>query len=190
MFLDALRKGGSIWSDGVGPLEAFSKGIRAKLRARRGDAALPGPHGSAQALIHARRRTPDQLAAELAPPDVLAGAHGEVVRRAAADRAMMRDIVSALRPVETRDDSRDRPHGRRARRPCRRARNDAPSTRRRRLRRLARRARRAHRVGLATEPETAGAGAPAVAAAAAAQLVARSARAAPIAGESARERRR
>jgi len=33
MLLDALRKGGSIWSDGVGPFEAFSKGIRAKLRA-------------------------------------------------------------------------------------------------------------------------------------------------------------
>ena len=100
MFLDALRKGGSIWSDGVGPLEAFSKGIRAKLRGRRDDAALPGSRGSAQAMIQRARRTPDQLAGELAAPDVLAGAHGEVVRRAAADRAMMRDIMSALRPVE------------------------------------------------------------------------------------------
>ena len=66
MFLDALRKGGSIWSDGVGPLEAFSKGIRAKLRAiDRGDSALPAPHGSAQAMIQRAPRTPDQLAAEL-----------------------------------------------------------------------------------------------------------------------------
>jgi len=100
MLLDALRKGGSIWSDGVGPIEAFSKGIRAKLRARRGDPALPAPHASAQAMIHRAPRTPDQLAAELVAPDVLGGPHGEVVRRAAADRAMMRDIMNALRPVE------------------------------------------------------------------------------------------
>ena len=68
MFLDALRKGGSIWSDGVGPLEAFSKGIRAKLRGRRGDAASPGRAASAQAMIQRAPRTPDQLAAELAAP--------------------------------------------------------------------------------------------------------------------------
>ena len=96
MFLDALRKGGSIWSDGIGPFEAFKKGIRAKLRAQRGEPALPpGPAHAVRAP-----RTPDQLAAELAPPDVLAGAHGEVVRRAAVDRGMMRDIIAALRPVE------------------------------------------------------------------------------------------
>ena len=100
MFLDALRKGGSIWSDGIGPIEAFTKGIRAKLRAQRGEPALPPPYGSAQAMIARAPRTPEQLAAQLAPPEVLAGAHGEVVRRAAADRAMMRDIMSALRPVE------------------------------------------------------------------------------------------
>src|SRR5262249_30080245 len=44
--------------------------------------------------------SPDALAAEFAAPDVLAGAHGETVRRAAVDRALMLDIVSALRPVE------------------------------------------------------------------------------------------
>jgi len=95
MFFDVLRKGGSIWSDGVGPFEAFKKGIRAKLRAQRGaspaGAAAPAPPPP---------RTPEQLAAELAPSDVLAGPHGETVRRAASDRAMMRDIVSALGLVE------------------------------------------------------------------------------------------
>jgi serine/threonine-protein kinase len=100
MFLDALRKGGSIWSDGIGPIEAFTKGIRAKLRAQRGEPALPPAYGSSQAMIARAPRTPEQLAAQLAAPEVLAGAHGEVVRRAAADRAMMRDIMSALRPVE------------------------------------------------------------------------------------------
>ncbi|HVX42084.1 MAG TPA: serine/threonine-protein kinase [Gemmatimonadaceae bacterium] len=98
-FLEVLRKLGSIWSDGVGPFEAFSKGIKAKIRARQAAGELPA---SAPPLAAAPRPvlTPDQLAAELAPPDVLAGPHGDAVRRAAAERALMRDIVSALRPVE------------------------------------------------------------------------------------------
>ncbi|HMA24695.1 MAG TPA: protein kinase [Gemmatimonadaceae bacterium] len=96
MFFDVLRKGGSIWSDGIGPFEAFKKGIRAKLRAQRG--APPGGGGPASAAP--TPRTPDQLAAELAAPEVLAGPHGETVRRAATDRAMMRDIVAALGVVE------------------------------------------------------------------------------------------
>ena len=98
MFMDVLRKGGSIWSDGVGPFDAFRKGIRAKLIAEHGPAALVGRGGVG--VPAAATRTPDQLAAELAPADVLAGPHGEAVRRAAVDRAMMLDIVGALRPVE------------------------------------------------------------------------------------------
>ncbi|MGH7620450.1 MAG: protein kinase domain-containing protein [Gemmatimonadaceae bacterium] len=98
MFLNVLKKGGSIWSDGVGPLEAFRKGIRAKIRAEHGGAALSP--GGAPAAVPAPMRSPQELAAELATPDVLAGPHGEAVRRAAADRAMMLGIVDALRPVE------------------------------------------------------------------------------------------
>jgi serine/threonine protein kinase len=98
MFMNVLRKGGSIWSDGVGPIDAFRKGIRAKLQAEHGPAALAGRGGVGAPV--AATRTPDQLAAALAPLDVLAGVHGEAVRRAAVDRAMMLDIVSALRPVE------------------------------------------------------------------------------------------
>jgi serine/threonine-protein kinase len=86
------------WSDGVGPIDAFKKGIRSKLRAQRGEPALPGPAGSP--VQQRAPRTPDQLAAELAPADVLAGAHGEAVRRAAADRSMMNDIMRGLRPIE------------------------------------------------------------------------------------------
>jgi serine/threonine protein kinase len=100
MFLDALKKGGSIWSDGVGPIDAFKKGIRAKLRAQRGEGALSAPAGSANIAISRPMRTPEQLAAELAPADVVAGGHGEVVRRAAMDRALMREIMVGLRPVE------------------------------------------------------------------------------------------
>jgi serine/threonine-protein kinase len=39
-------------------------------------------------------------AAAVAPPDVLAGAHGGIVRRAVADSAQIRDIISKLSPVE------------------------------------------------------------------------------------------
>ena len=98
MLLNVLRKGGSIWSDGVGPIEAFTKGIRAKLRARQDEPTMLAI--AAQKAVPRPPRTPDQLAAELVPADVLAGAHGDVVRRAAADRAMMVDIMTGLRPVE------------------------------------------------------------------------------------------
>jgi len=98
MFLNVLRKGGSIWSDGVGPFEAFRKGIRAKIRAEHGAAALAPGGPTAVPVIP--QRTPEELAAELAAPDVLAGPYGDAVRRAAADRVMMIGIVDALRPVE------------------------------------------------------------------------------------------
>jgi serine/threonine-protein kinase len=94
MFMNVLKKGGSIWSDGVGPFEAFRKGIRAKIRREHGGQAL------AAGLPAPPPRTPDELAAELATVDVLAGPHGEAVRRAAVDRALMLGIVDALRPVE------------------------------------------------------------------------------------------
>jgi serine/threonine-protein kinase len=102
MMLGVLKKGGSIWSDGVGPLEAFRKGIRKKIRAEHGDAALsPSSVASAAPLAPIIPRvTPEQAAAQLAPPEVLASAHGEVVRRAAADRMLMQDIAAALGPVE------------------------------------------------------------------------------------------
>jgi serine/threonine protein kinase len=99
LFLITLRKGGSIWSDGVGPLEAFKKGIRTKLRAQRGLPPAGVAGGGYPAAIPARR-SPEELAGELAAPEVLAGPHGDAVRRAGADRAMMREIVAALRPVE------------------------------------------------------------------------------------------
>jgi serine/threonine protein kinase len=100
MLLNVLRKGGSIWSDGIGPIDAFKKGIRSKLRAERGAPPIGSGEGSAPQQALAQPRDPEELAAELAPRDILAGAHGNVVRRAAVDRAMMRGIVAALRPVE------------------------------------------------------------------------------------------
>jgi hypothetical protein len=104
MLLDVLRKGGSIWSDGVGPLEAFRKGIRKRIRAEHGEPAtyaqanLAGP--SQPSAPPQPRMSPEQAAALLAPSDVLAGPHGDAVKRAAADRLLMRDISAALGPIE------------------------------------------------------------------------------------------
>ena len=99
MFINVLRRGGSIWSDGVGPIDAFKKGIRAKLRAQSAAAAPVGALPSAVAPVRLRE-TPEQYAAKLASAEVLAGPHGEAVRRAAEDRILMREIAAALRPIE------------------------------------------------------------------------------------------
>ena len=93
LLIGVARKAGSIWSDGVGPLDAFKKGIRARLRAQQPAAA----HAVLPAVPAA---TPEQLAAQLAPPDVLAGPHGGTVRQAAADRALIRNILAGLRAIE------------------------------------------------------------------------------------------
>ncbi len=99
MFLGVLRRGSSIWSDGIGPIDAFKKGIRAKLRADRGIVdARPAKGGALAAPAPAP--TPEQLAASLAPADVLAGPYGEAIKRAAADRALMRDITNAFGSIE------------------------------------------------------------------------------------------
>ena len=100
MFVGVLRRGGSIWSDGVGPIDAFKKGIRAKLRAQRGEAVVGLPGASPELAQVRPKLSPEELAEQLAPRDVLAGTHGDAVRRAAADRALMHDIAAALRPVE------------------------------------------------------------------------------------------
>jgi serine/threonine protein kinase len=99
LFLNVLRRGSSIWSDGVGPIDAFKKGIRAKLRAEHGIADGTPAKGGAIAAA-APPPSPEQLAASLAPPDVLAGAYGEAIKRAAADRALMRDITSTFGSIE------------------------------------------------------------------------------------------
>jgi serine/threonine-protein kinase len=98
LFIGVARRLSSIWSDGIGPIDAFKKGLRKKLRAEREQAAIASGE-MAPPPVRAQL-SPDQLASQLAPADVLAGAHGEVVRRAAVDRALMRDIMGALKPVE------------------------------------------------------------------------------------------
>jgi serine/threonine-protein kinase len=100
MFIGVAKKLGSIWSDGIGPLDAFKKGIRRKIRAERGEPEqLPSGMPSLGAPARASM-TPEQAAAQLAVADVLAGPHGETVRRAATDRLFMREIIANLRPIE------------------------------------------------------------------------------------------
>jgi serine/threonine-protein kinase len=104
MMLDMIRKGGSIWSDGIGPLEAFGKGIRTRLR---GQALVQPALSSAPPVLAASTAantiapapTPVEPAA-FAPREVLASRYGDLVRQAAADRALVRDIVGGLRSVE------------------------------------------------------------------------------------------
>jgi serine/threonine-protein kinase len=97
LFLKVLRRGGSIWSDGVGPIDAFKKGIRSKLRAARGEVEPPSGR---PAPVLPPPPSPEQLAEQLAPPEVLAGAYGTAVRRAAADQVQMRDIMNRLSEIE------------------------------------------------------------------------------------------
>jgi serine/threonine protein kinase len=112
---DALRKGGSIWSDGIGPFEAFKKGIRVQLLAtgkatdrpyvedapRRASAAT-----SQQAPSAATRRAerflppPPDRALSSVGPEVMAGAHGAAVRRALDDSSVVRDALNRLGPLE------------------------------------------------------------------------------------------
>jgi serine/threonine-protein kinase len=98
MFVGVLKRAGSIWSDGIGPIDAFKKGIRKQLRAEAGQSATAVSPQLAPAPTP--RISPEQAAAELAAPDVLAGPHGETVRRAAADRLLMREIAATLGPIE------------------------------------------------------------------------------------------
>jgi serine/threonine protein kinase len=96
IFFGVLRKLGSIWSDGVGPFEAFGKGINQRLRAEQ----AKNPQAQQIAAQPVPRMTPEQAATLLAAADVLAGPHGEAVRRAASDRMLMREIAATLGPIE------------------------------------------------------------------------------------------
>jgi serine/threonine-protein kinase len=77
---------GKLWADGVPFSRLFSRGggsVPTRARA----AQLPPVNAEQQALA-------------LAPAEVLAGSHGEAVRRAAADRAAATDILARLAPAE------------------------------------------------------------------------------------------
>jgi serine/threonine-protein kinase len=112
---DCLRRAGSIWSDGVGPFEAFKKGIRLKLTPTGDMLQMPRMEaevrqevpavGAAQAA--ARPARPDR---HLPPPpdralsavgrEVMVGTHGAAVRRAIDDTGVIREVIARLGPLE------------------------------------------------------------------------------------------
>jgi serine/threonine protein kinase len=76
-----------LWSDGVPLSRIFSRGDASALP------SLAAPDGSGGA-------SSVDAALLLAPADVLAGPHGEVVRRAASDQHAAREILTKLAPSE------------------------------------------------------------------------------------------
>jgi serine/threonine-protein kinase len=113
LLFDSMRRAGSIWSDGVGPFEAFKKGIRLKLtptndilQAPRGEASVrqelkavgPGP-APARRPERPAMPVPDKALSAVAR-DVMAGTHGAAVRRALDDTGVIREVIMRLGPLE------------------------------------------------------------------------------------------
>jgi serine/threonine-protein kinase len=88
MSLSVLRRGGSLWADGIRFRDVFGKDARLPANGVRGVpmSALGGPAPNVA----------PQRAASLVPPDVLAGPHGTHVLRAAEDEAAIVDAIGKL----------------------------------------------------------------------------------------------
>ncbi|MDQ3997584.1 MAG: protein kinase, partial [Gemmatimonadota bacterium] len=84
MTVDILSKAGSLWADGVGLRQVFGRRRHGAV-----GAGTPAERGPAV-------ESPEQYAARLVSAEVLNGAHGRAVRRAAADRAAILDVVGKL----------------------------------------------------------------------------------------------
>jgi serine/threonine-protein kinase len=85
MTVDLLSKAGSLWADGVGLRHVFGRRRRAAIEA-----------GTAPTEGGAVAESPEQYAARLVPAEVLNGPHGRAVRRAAADRGAILEVVGKL----------------------------------------------------------------------------------------------
>ena len=88
IMLGVATRAGKLWSDGISLDRLFSRGDPQSLPSTQRPAALSSG------------RSDEALALRLAPAEVLAGPHGDAVRRAAADRAAARDILAQLAPAE------------------------------------------------------------------------------------------
>jgi hypothetical protein len=93
MSLSVLKRGGTLWAEGVRLRDIFGK--EAKL-----PASGYGGGGGPSALGAPARNVAPQRAASLVPPDVLAGPHGASVVRAAEDEA---EIVEAIGKLSKTD---------------------------------------------------------------------------------------
>jgi len=90
ILLTLLTSAGNMWADGISPVVALRSGWRERIREALGAPPAPTP----------APLPPRDVAAALVPPEVLAGAHGSVVRRAVADSTQIQDIISKLSQVE------------------------------------------------------------------------------------------
>ena len=86
--LGVLSQAGKLWADGVPLSRLFSRG------------ELPLSSNEYAGALSAARGSSGDAALSLAPADVLAGAHGEAVRRAASDRAAVQETLARLAPEE------------------------------------------------------------------------------------------
>ncbi len=87
MTMGIISRGGHLWADGVPLGRLFARGTPRLVGQEGSTAALPASAG------------PD-LALALAPADVLAGAHGDAVRRAAGDQRAAHETLARLAPAE------------------------------------------------------------------------------------------
>ena len=84
--LGVFSHAGKLWADGIPFSRLFSRG-NATLPAAERAGALPSARASSDA-------------SSLAPAEVLAGAYGDAVRRAASDRVAVQETLSRLAPEE------------------------------------------------------------------------------------------
>ena len=83
MTLGIASRAGKLWADGVPIARLFARGTLAGTRQRSIASA-----------------SPEALALELAPVDVLGGPHGAIVRAAASDKAAVHETLARLAPAE------------------------------------------------------------------------------------------
>ena len=86
-----LSQWSQLWAEGVGWRQIFRRGPATAAVA----AGAPAPSASSPSLA-----PPVDDAATLVPPEVLAGTHGNAVRRAASDRAQIVSILQSLAPAD------------------------------------------------------------------------------------------
>jgi serine/threonine-protein kinase len=91
MSLGLLRRAGGLWADGIRMRDVLGPKAAEHLDGR----SRPSESRSAR-----RPASPDELARQLAPADVLAGPFGESVKRAAVDRAGAQEALERLAPVD------------------------------------------------------------------------------------------
>ena len=94
MSISVLRRGGSLWAEGVRMRDVFGK--EARLPPTSSIAAPGTPHATGAHSSQLATQRLAQRASSLVPPDVLAGPHGVNVRRAVEDQASIVEAIAKL----------------------------------------------------------------------------------------------